>query len=110
MLMQSFMNDNMFDNWMNFSFTDFDKAMYGKNAQHVMRTDVKETEQGYEVDIELPGFKKEDVKAQLKDGYLTIQAVKNVDNDQKDENGRYIRQERYSGSMSRQFYVGKNMT
>jgi HSP20 family molecular chaperone IbpA len=84
--------------------------MYGKNAQHVMRTDVKETEQGYEVDIELPGFKKEDVKAQLKDGYLTIQAVKNVDNDQKDENGRYIRQERYSGSMSRQFYVGKNMT
>jgi HSP20 family molecular chaperone IbpA len=108
--MQSIFNDNMFDNWMNFSFPDFDKAMYGKNAEHVMRTDVKETEQGYEVDIELPGFKKEDVKAQLKDGCLTIQAEKNVDNDQKDENGKYIRRERYSGSMSRQFYVGKNVT
>jgi HSP20 family molecular chaperone IbpA len=75
-----------------------------------MRTDVKETEQGYEVDIELPGFKKEDVKAQLKDGYLTIQAVQNVDNGEKDAQGKYIRRERFSGSMSRQFYVGKNVT
>jgi HSP20 family molecular chaperone IbpA len=110
MLMPSIFNDNMFDNWMDFSFPDFDKTFYGKNAQGIMRTDVKETEQGYEVDIELPGFKKEDVKAQLKDGYLTIQAVQNVDNGEKDAQGRYIRRERYSGSMSRQFYVGKNVT
>ena len=80
--------------------------MHGSNTQNVMRTDVKETDQGYEIDIDLPGFKKEDVKVQLKDGYLGIQAVQNVNNDQKDSDGKYIRRERYSGSVSRSFYVG----
>lgn len=108
MLMPSIFGDSMFDNWMDFSFPD-DRPVHRGNTQNVMRTDVKETEQCYEVDIELPGFKKEDVKAQLKDGYLTISAVKNAESGEKDSNGKYIRRERYSGSMSRQFYVGKNV-
>ena len=75
-----------------------------------MKTDVKETDQGYELDIELPGYKKEDVRAQLKDGYLTVQAAKNMNNDEKNEQGAYIRRERYAGTMSRSFYVGDNVT
>lgn len=76
----------------------------------MMKTDVKETESGYEIDMELPGFKKEDIKAQLKNGYLTIQASQNTDNSQKDGDGKYIRRERFTGSVSRSFYVGENMT
>ena len=76
----------------------------------MMKTDVKETDQGYELDIELPGYKKEDVRAQLKDGYLTVQAAKNMNNDEKNEQGAYIRRERYAGTMSRSFYVGDNVT
>ena len=71
---------------------------------------MKETEGSYELDIDLPGYKKEDVKAELKDGYLTISAATNTSNDQKDENGKYIRRERYYGNCSRSFYVGENIT
>ncbi|MDY3730518.1 MAG: Hsp20/alpha crystallin family protein, partial [Candidatus Choladocola sp.] len=78
--------------------------------EHIMRTDVKEHDDKYEVDIELPGFKKEDVKAELKDGYLTITALKEVKNEQKNENGKYVRRERYTGNMSRSFYVGDKVT
>ena len=74
-----------------------------------MKTDVKETDQGYEVAVDLPGVKKDDVTVELNDGYLTISAKKNVGNDKKDKNGKYIRRERYSGTMSRSFYVGKDM-
>ena len=74
------------------------------------KTDVRETDGSYELDIDLPGFKKDEIKAQLKDGYLTISAAKGVNNDQKDKDGNYIRRERYSGSMSRSFYVGENVT
>ena len=75
-----------------------------------MRTDIKDTDQGYEVTMNLPGVKKEDVKAELKDGYLTISASSNNSRDEKDDNGRYIRRERYSGSCSRSFYVGDQVT
>ena len=75
-----------------------------------MRTDIKETEGGYELDIDLPGYKKEDVQAQLKEGYLTISASMNKDNGEKDKNGKYIRRERYFGSCSRSFYVGEAVT
>ena len=75
-----------------------------------MKTDVKETENGYEVAVDLPGFKKEDVTCELKDGYLTISAQKNVQNDEKNEEGKYIRRERYTGSQSRSFYVGEHLT
>ena len=74
-----------------------------------MRTDVRETDSGYEVDIDLPGFKKDEVKIDLKDGYLTIRAAKGLDRDEKDKQGRYIRQERYAGQCSRSFYVGENI-
>lgn len=76
----------------------------------MMKTDVRETENGYEVDIDLPGFKKEDLQLQLENGCLTVSASKGVDKDEKDKNGRYIRKERYSGSMSRSFYVGEDLT
>lgn len=86
-----------------------DRALYGKHAQHVMKTDVRETEDGYEVDVDLPGFKKDEITVDLKDGYLTIGASKGLDKDQSDENGKYIRRERYAGVCSRSFYVGENV-
>ena len=108
MLMPSIFGEDLFNDW--FSFPDIDKKFYGKNTDQVMKTDIKEKDNEYEVDIELPGFKKEDVKAELKDGYLTISAAKNVNNDEKKEDGKYIRKERFSGNVSRSFYVGEDMT
>ena len=80
--------------------------LYGKHAKNMMKTDIRETENQFELDIDLPGFKKEDVNLELKNGYLTISADKALDKDEKDDKGRYIRQERWSGSCSRSFYVG----
>ena len=83
--------------------------LYGKNAQRMMKTDVKETDEGYELDVDLPGFKKEEIQLNLENGYLTISAEKSLEN--KDEkNGKILRQERYAGTMSRSFYVGGNVT
>ena len=110
MLMPSIFGENLFDDWMDFSFPDIDKALYGKHAKNEMKTDVRETEDGYELDIDLPGFKKDEVTAQLDNGYLTIQASKGLDKEQKDKKGKYIRKERYAGSMSRNFYVGDAIT
>ena len=99
MLMPSVFGRSLFD--------EFFDAPYGAyHTSDLMRTDVKETDRSYEVTMDLPGVKKEDVKAELKDGTLTIHATTNYSNDQKDQNGRYIRRERYAGSMSRSFYVG----
>lgn len=81
-------------------------ALYGKHAKAIMKTDVRETDNGYEMDVDLPGFKKEEVKVDLKDGYLTIRAAKGLDKDEQNKKGRYIRQERYAGQCSRSFYVG----
>jgi HSP20 family molecular chaperone IbpA len=106
MLMPSIFKENLWNDWMDFSFPE----MYGKRGEHIMRTDVKENDQEYEVNIELPGYKKEEVKAELKDGYLMISAARETNNDQKDEKGKYVRRERYSGNMSRSFYVGENVT
>jgi len=75
-----------------------------------MKTDVKEKDGNYEVAIDLPGFKKDEITAELKDGYLTISAAKGLDKDEKDKEGKYIRRERYAGNMSRSFYVGKDIT
>lgn len=111
MLIPSIFGENLFnDDWMNFGFPEVDKALYGKHAGNVMKTDVKETEAGYEVDIDLPGFKKDEINAKLDNGYLTISAAKGLDKDEQDKNGKYIRRERYAGSMSRSFYVGEGVT
>ena len=111
MLMPSIFGENLFnDDWMDFGFPEVDKALYGKHANNVMKTDVKETDTGYEVDIDLPGFKKDEINAQLDNGYLTISAAKVLDKDEKDKKGKYIRKERYAGAMSRSFYVGEGIT
>ena len=111
MLMPSIFGENLFnDDWMDFGFPEVDKALYGKHANNVMKTDVKETDTGYEVDIDLPGFKKDEINAQLDNGYLTISAAKGLDKEEKDKEGKYIRKERYAGSMSRSFYVGDALT
>ena len=110
MMLPSIFGGDLFNDWMDFSFPDIDKKLYGKRAGRIMKTDVKEKENEYEVDIDLPGFKKEDVKAELKDGYLTISAAKGLDHEEEKKDGKYIRKERYSGNMSRTFYVGENIT
>ena len=111
MLMPSIFGENLFnDDWMDFGFPEVDKALYGKHANNVMKTDVKETDTGYEVDIDLPGFKKDEINAQLDNGCLTISAAKGLDKDEKDKKGKYIRKERYAGAMSRSFYVGEGVT
>ncbi len=111
MLMPSIFGENLFnDGWMDFGFPEVDKALYGKHASNVMKTDVKETDAGYELDIDLPGFKKDEINAQLENGYLTISASKGLDKEEKDKKGKYIRKERYAGAMSRSFYVGDDVT
>ena len=102
MLMPSIFGENLLDNFFDFPFD-------GRRTE-MMSTDIKDTDTGYEITMSLPGVKKEDVKAQLKDGYLTIQASANNKKDEKDDKGRYIRRERYSGSCSRSFYVGDQIT
>ena len=124
MLRPSIFGESLFDDWMDdFPFgkdfeKEFEKSMfpaknplYGKHAKNLMKTDVRETDDAYEVDIDLPGFKKDEVTAQLNDGYITISASKGLDKDEKDKkSGKYIRKERYAGSMSRSFYVGEDVT
>ena len=106
MLMPSILGEKIFDGFMDdFGFPTY-RGQANTHAAGCMRTDVKETENGYELDIDIPGYKKEDVKAKLKDGYLTISAETNNENESKDDDGKYIRRERYYGSMSRTFYVG----
>ena len=111
MLMPSIFGENLFnDDWMNFGFPEVDKALYGKHAGHEMKTDVRETESGYEVDIDLPGFKKDEINVELNNGYLSISAAKGLDKEEKNKEGKYIRKERYAGAMSRSFYVGDALT
>ena len=111
MLMPRVFGENLFDDdWMGFPFRDEfwgkKDPFYGDQGQALMKTDIRDANDHYELDVDLPGVKKEDIKLQLKDGYLTMAATHNADNDQKDENGKYIRRERYVGSVSRSFYVG----
>lgn len=109
-MLPSIFGENLFDDFFGDSFEKnffgTRNPLYGKNAKNLLKTDVKETENSYDLAIDLPGFKKEDVHIDLKDGYLTISAEKSLDKEDKQE-GRYIRQERYSGSCARSFYVGE---
>ena len=114
-MLPSIFRDNLFDDM--FDFDDFDKEfnrmmrpLYGKHAQNMMKTDVRETENSYELDIDLPGFKKDEINVQLDNGYLSISAAKGLDKDEEKKDGKYIRRERYAGAMNRTFYVGDNLT
>ena len=110
-MMPSMFRENLFDDFFDNDFSLFPAItgkdpLYGKHARNLMKTDVRETEGSYELDVDLPGFKKDEITLELKDGYLTISAAKGLDKDQQDEQGRYIRRERYAGACSRGFYVG----
>lgn len=91
-------------------FGNVDRTLYGKHAQNMMKTDVKEMENSYEVDVELPGFKKDEIQLELNNGYLTISAEKSLEKTNEGEKGKMLRQERYSGMMQRSFFVGEYMT
>ena len=108
MLLPSIFGERLLDDWMD--FPDIDRKLYGKHAANVMKTDVREHDGGYEVDIDLPGFKKEEISLSLENGYLSVNAAKGLDKDEKDKKGKLIRQERYAGSMTRSFYVGEAIT
>ena len=115
MLMPSIFGENLFDDdWMDFPFErDFwgkKNPLYGKNAKNMMKTDIREHDSGYEVDVDLPGFKKDEINLELENGYLTVSAAKGLDKDEKDDKGKYIRRERYAGAMQRSFYVGDTLT
>lgn len=114
-MLPSIFRDNLFDDM--FDFDDFDKEfnrmmrpLYGKHAQNMMKTDVRETDNSYELDIDLPGFKKDEITIQLDNGYLSISASKGLDKNEENKDGKYIRRERYAGSMNRTFYVGSQLT
>lgn len=110
MLMPSIFGESLFDDWRDYSFPDVEKVLYGKNRNHMMKTDIRETNAGYEMAIDLPGFKKDEINLSLENGYLTINAAKGLDKNEKDQDGKYIRQERYASSMTRSFYVGEGIT
>lgn len=105
MLMPSIFRDNLFDDFFNFP-----SGSFAADSMDLMKTDVKENEGNYEITMNVPGVKKEDVKAELKQGYLTIHASSETSSEEKDEDGRYIRRERHTGSCSRSFYVGEEIT
>ena len=118
MRLPSIFTEGLFDDWMNdnglMNPTAFlgrgDNPLYGKHAANIIKTDIREKEDGYEVAVDLPGFKKEGIQIQLNDGYLTITAAKSLDKEEKDKEGRFLRQERYSGTCTRSFYVGPQIT
>lgn len=109
-MLPSIFGENLFDEFFDDAFDrrlwNGSNALYGKHARNLMKTDVQENESGYTLSIDLPGFKKDEVNVELKDGYLTVSAQKGLDKDETDKQGRYIRRERYAGSCSRSFYVG----
>ena len=117
MLMNSIFGEDLFDDFFADPFfgdnamRNVDRKLYGHNAKNLMKTDVREHDDSYEVDIELPGFHKDEVHLSLENGYLNIAAAKGLDKDEKDKKtGKLIRQERYAGGMSRSFYVGEDIT
>ena len=113
MLMPSIFGEDLFDDLFDLPFYDdskVEKKLYGRHAKNLMKTDIKEMDNGYELIIDLPGFKKDEISIELENGYLTVSAAKGLDKDEEDKKGKYIRKERYAGAMQRSFYVGENLT
>ena len=118
MMMPSIFGENLFDDFDSWFDAPVEKRffgkknpLYGKHAKNLMKTDVREKKDSYEVDIDLPGFKKDEIKLELENGYLTISAAKGLDKDETDKKtGKYIRRERYAGNLSRSFYIGEGVT
>ena len=113
-MLPSIFGENLFDDMFDDAFSlmpsfGMRDPLYGKHAKNLMKTDVRETDTGYEIDVDLPGFKKDEVQVQVNNGYLTISAAKGLDKDEQDHKGRYIRRERYAGQCSRSFYVGSGI-
>lgn len=124
MLTPSLFNENfdLFDHfyqdpWFGFNdreFKNLEKKLYGHRAKNVMNTDIKESDSGYEMEIDLPGFSKDEIAVELNDGYLTVSAAKGMDKNEAEseeeaKKGNYIRRERYSGACQRSFYVGEDV-
>ena len=115
MLMPELFTRNVFDDWfddfgLEKEMRDLNRKIYGRRASREMLTDVREHEDHYDLEIDLPGFKKEDLTVELNNGYLTVTANKGHDQEEKNKEGKIIRQERYSGTLSRSFYVGEEIT
>lgn len=112
MYMPKLFGKDLFDEFFNdFAAPDLrTEQRPGSHGFGLMKTDVKETDSGFELAVDLPGFNKDNIKAELKDGYLTISASREDSNDEQDSNGRFIRRERFSGSCKRTFYVGEDVT
>ena len=116
MLLPTIFGESLFDDYMDFDFPRFadienlDKKLYGKKASRIMKTDVHEHDDHFEADIDLPGFKKDQISLELRNGYLTITAAKNLEENGKDDKGRLVHQERYTGTMSRSYYLGEHIT
>ena len=112
-MLPSIFGENLFDDFFSDPFgmvsARAENPLYGKRSRNLMKTDVRETENSYELDVDLPGFKKDEIGVELKDGYLTISASKGLNKDETDKNGKFIRQERYTGACSRSFYVGEHV-
>ena len=113
-MLPSIFGENLFDDMWDDVFDSMSafnrrNPLYGKHGKNMMKTDVRETDNSYELDIDLPGFKKDEVKVDLKNGYLTISAAKSLDKTGEKKNERYISRERYSGQMARSFYVGEDV-
>ncbi len=112
-MLPSIFGESLFDDWMGFPFrgfaSDVDNKLYGKHAGNLMKTDLKEHEGEYELNVDLPGFKKDQIKLQLRSGYLTISVAKGLDEQQQDKQGRIVHQERYTGSMTRSYYIGEHV-
>jgi len=120
MMTPSIFGENLFDDFFDdlFELPAWDdramqkarKKLYGRHAVNMMKTDVQEHEDHYEVDIDLPGFKKDELSLELKEGYLVVKAAKGLDKDETEKKtGKFVRRERYAGSMSRAFYIGEDV-
>ena len=117
MLLPSIFGENLFDDFFddvpffdNRAENQIEKKLYGRHAHNVMKTDIKETDDNYELIVDLPGFKKDEITMKLENGTLTVSAAKGLDKDEEKKDGKYIRKERYAGAMSRSFFVGEDLT